>query len=153
MASFTFVRLGNCGVQTAPVLKFSLWQFSRYSPPPGAVSGRSGAGSAPFWFSGQPCVGAFFFFGHFVVAKQSNFIRQSFFITLHLEQSFSPLFISNKNIWPLRLLFPLAFPLPPLLRPLPTSAGARFTSLDTPAFRLPTNRHGQTGQPARTHDR
>jgi len=89
--------------------------------------------------------------------RQSFFItlhlEQSFFITLHLEQSFSPLFISNKNIWPLRLLFPLAFPLPPLLRPLPTPAGTRFTSLDTPAFRLPTNRHGQTGQPARTHDR
>jgi hypothetical protein len=50
---------------------------------------------------------------------------------------------------PLRLLFPLACPLPPLLRLLPTPAGARFysssrlaTSLVTPTFRRPINRHG-----------
>ena len=40
----------------------------------------------PRHFAQQPyCRAAF---GHFVVANQSNFIRQSFFITLHLEQSF-----------------------------------------------------------------
>jgi len=50
---------------------------------------------------------------------------------------------------PLRLLFPLACPLPPLLRLLPTPAGARFyspsrlaTSLVTPTSRRPINRHG-----------
>jgi hypothetical protein len=51
--------------------------------------------------------------------------------------------------WPLRLLFPLACPLPPLLRLLPTPAGARFyspsllsTSFVTPTSRRPINRHG-----------
>jgi hypothetical protein len=50
---------------------------------------------------------------------------------------------------PLRLLFPLACPLPPLLRLLPTPASARFyspsrlsTSLVTPTSRRPINRHG-----------
>src|SRR4051794_22833994 len=50
---------------------------------------------------------------------------------------------------PLRLLFPLACPLPPLLRLLPTPAGARFyspsrlaTSLVTPTSRRPIDRHG-----------
>jgi hypothetical protein len=50
---------------------------------------------------------------------------------------------------PLRLLSPLACPLPPLLRLLPTPAGARFyspsrlaTSLVTPTSRRPINRHG-----------
>jgi hypothetical protein len=73
------------------------------------------------------------------------------------------LFVSNKESFqppssspkmPLRLLFPLACPLPPLLRLLPTPAGARFyfssrlfssrlsTSLVTPTSRRPINRHG-----------
>jgi hypothetical protein len=47
---------------------------------------------------------------------------------------------------PLRLLFPLACPLPPLLRLLPTPAGARFYSpsrlATSPTFRRPINRYG-----------
>jgi hypothetical protein len=59
------------------------------------------------------------------------------------------LFSISSTGWPLRLLFPLACPLPPLLRLLPTPAGARFyspsrlsTSLVTPTSRRPINRHG-----------
>jgi hypothetical protein len=59
----------------------------------------------------------------------------------HLHHSSSP-------TMSLRLL-PLACPLPPLLRLLPTPAGASFyspsrlaTSLVTPTFRRPINRHG-----------
>jgi hypothetical protein len=60
----------------------------------------------------------------------------------HLHHSSSP-------TMPLRLLFPLACPLPPLLRLLPTPASARFyspsrlsTSLVTPTSRRPINRRG-----------
>src|SRR2546423_11021075 len=60
----------------------------------------------------------------------------------HLHHSSSP-------TMPLRLLFPFACPLPPLLRLLPKPAGARFyspsrlsTSLVTPTSRRPINRHG-----------
>jgi hypothetical protein len=59
------------------------------------------------------------------------------------------LFSISSTGWPLRLLLPVACPLPPLLRLLPTPAGARFyspsrlsTSLVTPTSRRPINRHG-----------
>jgi hypothetical protein len=69
----------------------------------------------------------------------------------HLHHSSSPtmLFSISSTGWPSRLLFPLACPLLPLLRLLPTPAGARFyppsrltTSLVTPTSRRPINRHG-----------
>jgi len=122
---------------------------------------------APFGFSGRPWC----FFLPLLCREQSNppssttklfnsssdkafqlFIRQSFFITLHLEQSFSPLFISNKISGRCALYFhSLALchhfyaHLLHLLAPSLLS-----TSLVTPTSRRPINRHGppstQAGQ-------
>src|SRR2546421_362541 len=68
--------------------------------------------------------------------------QRKLFFCHHLHHSSSP-------TMSLRLLFPLACPLPPLLRLLPTPAGARFyspsrlsTSFVTPTSRRPINRHG-----------
>src|SRR5256885_7528045 len=92
-------------------------------------------------------------FGRAFATKQSN---KAFLFCqpnhLHLQQHSSYLAISSTG-WPLRLLFPLACPPPPLyaclLRLLPSPAGARFyspsvlsTSLVTPTPRRAIDHHG-----------
>ena len=74
------------------------------------------------------------------------FALKAFLLSIHLHHLGIMTLISSTG-WPLRLLFPLACPLPPLLRLLPKPVGARFysrfsTSLVTPSFRRPLNHHG-----------
>ena len=75
---------------------------------------------APFGFSGQPCVRAL------CNLLSPLFLQQSFSYLPHL----GILTLISSAGWPLRLLFPLACPLPPLLRLLPTPS-LLSTSLPT----------------------
>ena len=72
------------------------------------------------------------------------FIRQSLFITLHLKQSFSPFFISNKTFsspdlisgWPFRLLF-LSTRLPSAATPTSASLCSLYFACIPPSYQSP----------------
>ena len=106
-----------------------------------------------FLGSGAPSAQRFWL--HELSNKESfSFVNPTTFTTLRFQQR-KPFFCQSNHLhhsssptMPLRLLFPLAYPLPPLLRLLPTPASARFyspsrlaTSFITPTSRRPINRH------------